>query len=126
MKQLGPCPQGHTQRYALSGACIPCARTNAKRYYKRENNWRVQGTLNENGMPFNQIDYDRLYQLQQGKCAICGKHQSDITKTFHVDHSHITGKVRGLLCDRCNRKLLPVLEDCPELIQAGFLYLKGL
>src|SRR5262245_34143031 len=40
----------------------------------------------------------RLYQLQGGRCAICGEH----AESLHVDHDHATGLMRGLLCQTCN------------------------
>ena len=48
-------------------------------------------------------DYDRLLAAQDGGCAICGNPPK--TRRLHVDHNHRTGKVRGLLCFRCNRAL---------------------
>lgn len=39
-------------------------------------------------------DYDLMLELQKGRCAICGEECS----LLHVDHDHVTGKVRGLLC----------------------------
>lgn len=48
------------------------------------------------------LEYDNLYQVQSGCCAICKIHQSVYKKTFHVDHNHETGKIRGLLCFSCN------------------------
>ena len=54
-------------------------------------------------------EYERLFSLQNGKCAICEKHISEINKKHKkhlcVDHNHQTGKVRGLVCDKCNRGL---------------------
>lgn len=46
--------------------------------------------------------YNQLFQQQNGCCAICGKHQSKLSQVLGVDHNHITGKIRGLLCKRCN------------------------
>jgi hypothetical protein len=49
-----------------------------------------------------------MYEMQNGKCAICLK---DIQWKQHghdkvcIDHHHITNKVRGLLCDTCNKGL---------------------
>lgn len=46
--------------------------------------------------------YNVMFQKQQGYCKICGKHQSQFKRRLAVDHDHATGKVRGLLCCRCN------------------------
>ena len=46
--------------------------------------------------------YNQLFNKQYGCCAICGIHQNDINKKLAVDHNHLTGKVRGLLCSKCN------------------------
>ena len=35
-------------------------------------------------------------------CATCGIHQSELKKSLSVDHNHKTGKIRGLLCSKCN------------------------
>lgn len=48
-------------------------------------------------------EYDRLLAAQGGGCAICGALPK--TRRLHVDHDHRTGRVRGLLCHRCNRAL---------------------
>lgn len=47
----------------------------------------------------NQEYFDRLLTIQDNKCAIC---DNIFTKIARIDHCHSTGKVRGLLCDRCN------------------------
>ncbi len=52
--------------------------------------------------------YESMYISQNGCCAICGKSNEEIAasgvkKLLCVDHDHTTGKVRGLLCDKCNR-----------------------
>jgi len=48
-------------------------------------------------------EYALLLEAQDGGCAICGAKPK--TRRLHVDHDHATGKVRGLLCHRCNRVL---------------------
>jgi len=55
-------------------------------------------------------EYDIMFEKQQGCCAICGIHQSELKKRLFVDHDHKTGKVRGLLCINCNCRL-SVLEN---------------
>jgi hypothetical protein len=50
-------------------------------------------------------DYNRMFAEQKGCCKICNKHASELKVPLQVDHSHITGVVRGLLCGLCNSRL---------------------
>lgn len=47
-------------------------------------------------------DYEAMLDAQDGGCAICGATTPGGVGTFHVDHCHDTGAVRGLLCSACN------------------------
>jgi len=47
--------------------------------------------------------YEEMLARQNGGCAICGNPPK--TRRLDVDHDHRTGKIRGLLCHRCNRAL---------------------
>ena len=73
-------------------------------------------------------DYKRLLEQQGGVCAICGKGETVIDKktglvrSLSVDHNHINGNVRGLLCNKCNRAL-GLFEDDPELLLKAFVYM---
>lgn len=62
--------------------------------------------------------YRQLVLDQNGKCAICDKPYENLS----IDHSHTTGKVRGLLCQSCNARL-GVLED-KDFVEKSKLYLK--
>jgi hypothetical protein len=50
-------------------------------------------------------EFNVMLAEQKGKCLICSITAEDYGKTFHVDHCHTSGKVRGLLCGPCNTKL---------------------
>ena len=56
-------------------------------------------------------DWNNLFELQGGRCAICKVPQSDLNSSLCVDHDHYSGKVRGLLCRHCNLVLGRVNED---------------
>lgn len=45
-------------------------------------------------------DYDRMLEEQGGHCALCPAVPG--VRRLHVDHDHVTGRVRGLLCLPCN------------------------
>lgn len=49
--------------------------------------------------------YDEMLRRQGGVCAICRGKQNAKWKHFDVDHDKATGRVRGLLCRRCNTGL---------------------
>ncbi len=63
---------------------------------------------------------------QGGGCAICGTSNgsSRNPRVLCVDHCHDTGKVRGLLCDNCNRGI-GALKDDPSLVRKALLYLEA-
>ena len=46
--------------------------------------------------------YLELFASQDNKCAICDRNLEPFTKDAHVDHCHVTGAVRGILCRGCN------------------------
>lgn len=63
-------------------------------------------------------DFNRLVDEQGGVCAICQRSN----KKLVVDHDHKTGKVRSLLCFRCNIAI-GLLEDSPKLATDVIKYL---
>ncbi len=52
--------------------------------------------------------YQQLLRQQGGRCAACRSLPSTF---FHIDHSHTTGQVRSILCDRCNPALGKLHDD---------------
>ena len=50
-------------------------------------------------------DFQEMLKSQSYKCAICETDTPGGKGGWHVDHCHITGKVRGLLCHCCNTGL---------------------
>lgn len=79
-------------------------------------------------------EYDGLYNKQDGKCKICGIHQSELKFRLSIDHKHVEGyeimsaedkkmNIRGLLCSNCN-SMLGHCKDNIQILQNGIQYLK--
>lgn len=67
-------------------------------------------------------EYDRRLDEQGGGCKICGKILQRVS--LAVDHNHKTGKVRGILCENCNRGL-GMFKDDPNLLRSAIEYLEN-
>jgi hypothetical protein len=76
---------------------------------------------------YNVGEYTKIVESQDGMCAICGvghvaKHKSGHRKkvtNFCVDHDHVTGKIRGILCHRCNIVLGQACDDPDFLVKCA-------
>ena len=90
--------------------------------YRRTPNGKknvMNGNLKKYGLTADQ--YDAMLEKQNGVCASCGKKETHRNQfgicSLAVDHDHLTGHVRGLLCGRCNRSL-GLLGDDADVVQA--------
>lgn len=72
------------------------------------------------GMTTEEID--KLLESQGYVCAICRTDKPE-GRGFSVDHDHTTGKVRGILCGKCN-SMLGLGRDDPNILSAGAEYLR--
>ncbi len=72
-------------------------------------------------------DYNKMLQEQNGVCSICKEMETRLIcgkiVMLSVDHDHKTGKVRGLICNKCNR-LLGFVNDNTKLLEEVINYLK--
>lgn len=74
------------------------------------------------------IEYDNILISQNNGCAICKetfshKHQNGKAAKLAVDHCHVTGKIRGLLCSKCNMGL-GLFRDNVDFLNEAVNYLK--
>ena len=67
--------------------------------------------------------YEQMLIEQNLSCKICGTNQLEFKKRLHVDHDHISGKIRGLLCLRCNH-MLGNAKDNDVILDAASEYVK--
>jgi ribosomal protein S27AE len=66
-------------------------------------------------------EYEAMLDRQDGVCAICLNPPNG--RLLAVDHDHLTGKRRGLLCSNCNAGI-GQLHDSIVLLKAALRYLK--
>jgi hypothetical protein len=95
---------------------------NRRYYYKNREDWSIRRRLKKYGLTKEQ--FDQMFEVQKGLCAIC---KFDLLKGIYgvaVDHDHVTGKVRGLLCHPCNRGL-GQFQDSENLLEQAIHYLRG-
>jgi hypothetical protein len=62
---------------------------------------------------------EQMFKAQNGLCAICNK---PFGIKFHIDHNHATGKVRQVLCSKCNMAL-GLFNDDSNIIKNAMEYL---
>jgi hypothetical protein len=147
-----PCKKcGNTLRYTSMTGCVNCTKQNsierfengdAKEWVKKNrekvnesNRKRYNSLSSEEKKKRNRKQQISLYGLtveqydamlieQNYVCAICNKSEKSSTKgVLFIDHDHKTGKVRGLLCDTCNRGL-GYFYDNKSLLRNAVEYLK--
>lgn len=70
-----------------------------------------------------QEQYDELFSKQEGRCAICKKHQSELKARLVLDHCHKTSEIRALLCHYCNLWVVGKLRK--DTIQPIYDYLNS-
>jgi hypothetical protein len=70
-------------------------------------------------------EFDAILASQGGRCGICRSKSPKSARngTWCVDHDHVTGQVRGLLCNLCNRAV-GMLQDDPKIIRAAVRYVE--
>lgn len=127
----------HTEFYrfpqhvdGLRHTCIACMREYDKKRYKKKNKQaHINQLMKWYGLTLE--DYEKLYEKQKGKCAICGifrsprnhKYGAKPHDSICVDHDHKTKRVRGLLCFKCNFAL-GLMKDDIECFRKAVLYLE--
>lgn len=102
-KLRNECKQCHSRNVFKSAQKNPDVRM--RRHYRRYYNITLEDVL-------------ALRERQAGRCAICRRE-----KKLVVDHDHATGRVRGLLCNGCNRAL-GYVEDNVETLKSAIEYLR--
>jgi hypothetical protein len=88
---------------------------NKKRYHEKKDEYLEACYKRKYGITLN--EYNRMLEDQGGVCAVCGK-VCNSGKRLAVDHNHLTGKVRGLLCINCNQGIGHLMDSIHLLSRA--------
>lgn len=118
--ELKPIAEFYCRKEYANSYCKPCWRKRA----------RDQQLLRKYGI--SRSDYEAMLEQQGNCCAICGCHESENEvdsklsrpRKLAVDHCHVTGKVRGLLCSTCN-KCLGMAKDSPTILRKAAMYVEN-
>ncbi len=118
--------QYHRDKHNSDGfrnICKDCAKEQSKKYYRESEDYRnrIRSSGLKLRLGITNEDYFELLKEQNNQCAICNT-KAEENKYFHVDHDHVTGKIRGLLCKQCNHGL-GNFRDTKQLLRNAIKYL---
>jgi hypothetical protein len=117
VKPLEDFPLNKSKPSGYERYCLPCHNVRC-----RENKIKNHGSTRQYHLKrrykITQVDFDMLLALQGAKCAICSASDPE-----HVDHDHVSGEVRGILCFNCNGGLGQFKDDVTTM-QRAITYLK--
>ncbi len=115
-----------SKKDSLRPSCKQCSNEVNKRRPDRLEKMKLWRVKNKEAVKHNDlktafgiglVEYNKMLLEQQDKCAICKNPETAFikslnkTKSFSVDHCHKTGRIRGLLCGKCNTALGLFKED---------------
>lgn len=131
-----------SSRSGYQSSCKACAKmryqqryaSNPELFRKRQRDWqrrnperhkqhcrrkREAAKAKKFGLTRNEFLVIRARRDRGGNCPIC----KQPVEKFVIDHDHVTGRIRGLICERCNFALGD-FKDNPELIRRAIEYLQ--
>lgn len=103
------CERNRAERFFVGQRGRVCRDCRRARSRTSSRNRRILTTYN-----ITAGEYEALLAAQDGKCAGCKQERQYL---LPVDHCHKTLIVRGLLCKRCNGRVLPAVRDDPQILR---------
>lgn len=104
-----------------AGLCTECGRAPHRPMLTRCPECSARHAAKSSGHGIQLAERAKLLAEQGGRCPVCSR-EIDLTGS-NVDHDHDTGRIRGLICGRCN-VAMGWFQDDPELLEAAALYLR--
>lgn len=133
-KETKPLTEFGLQRGRPRHHCKQCKNKESREWYEKNKDRKKELSKNYRHTKKNQDlnkkykislhDYNNMLAEQNHSCKICNTHQDSLKRALCVDHDHSNGKVRGLLCDTCNRSL-GLLKDNIDVLKRAVNYLEG-
>jgi hypothetical protein len=113
------CGCGKTER--LQSTFTTHGKSKTKEYRKQQD---FDKRFRKYGITYT--EFKELEIKQEYRCAICGvvptRASNRLHDGFHIDHCHVSGRVRGLLCSNCNTGI-GMLKDSETILQSAIKYL---
>jgi hypothetical protein len=114
------CQNGHLEeRFVSTHQCMQCARDKSKTYAKTDKA-RSSRLARTYGVTLNDMESFTHCEI----CSVELLRKGMTGNAMCVDHSHLTGEVRGILCNNCNRGL-GMFKDSPDTLSKAVSYLKN-
>ena len=115
------------------GSCIECTAIQNKEYNLKNKNkvaavnkkWaaknkeKIKETKMQRKFGISLKEKQKIFELQGNMCAICKCTENGRERDWDVDHCHITGTIRGILCSNCNRALGLFQDNKQNLLRAA-------
>jgi hypothetical protein len=112
-KDISLFPKNKNNKDGYHHYCKKCKNNDSKKRYAT--NFEYRENLKNNAIlrKYNITKHDFLNKIksQDYKCEICEIKICDENNNIRIDHNHITGNVRGILCPKCNLMLGLVNDD---------------
>lgn len=112
------CKHGHELRFTASANCVECSSAALARDAETRS-WRRRERL----YGITRAEFEQLLADQTSLCPICTDSLPEVDR-IHVDHCHGTGRVRGLLCGRCNQGI-GLLRESEAIMRRAIAYVAG-
>ena len=117
LRLLEDFPRNKSSRDGRHTYCKPCHNARSKetvdRLYGSGKHYHLRRRYG-----IDEVDFDLMMLDQGDTCALCWERPAE-----HVDHDHVTGDVRGILCFNCNG-MLGQARDRVDILLAGIRYLE--
>jgi len=117
------CINARNKEFYLNNPDKRIAKLARKKAYEKENPYEARSRKLKYEYGIDLKKWNSMFSDQDGRCAICSRHQSELSYMLQVDHNHNTGKIRSLLCTKCNTKLSAIENG--DFLQKATEYLNS-